>query len=292
MRSLYRLWSIAIVVPVPSLLRLPLLKSLCSHRIKSSFGASGSCGHSRVFESWDLVYFSIRELLPTQLTDISFVISAWQAVSLLFFYTPVKRGLVVMRASLTISGLGMPASSIGTALAFNGVWAVTCQLLFLKRIRHRFGVILSYQLLNAGWILAWPFVPLLHKVLLATESPQSDGTYSNQRGRWLWLALAAQLGFTTFIGMASSLQMVIVNTAAPDRNSLGAVNGLSTSVGVSTQSNAADSKVYGSRARSSDHLCIIRNLHRHSSPTRSPLVDRHDVHQRSLNSSQSASSRR
>lgn len=136
-------------------------------------------------------------------------------------------------AALTFRGLGMPASSIGTALAFNGVWAVTCQLLFLKRIRHRFGVILSYQLLNAGWILAWPFVPLLHKVVLATESPQADGKYSNQRGRWLWLALAAQLGLTTIIGMASSLQMVIVNTAAPDRNSLGAVNGLSTSVGVS-----------------------------------------------------------
>ena len=43
----------------------------------------------------------------------------------------------------------------------------------------------------------------------------------------------AVLSFVTIVGMNNSLLMVLVNYSSPDRTALGAVNGISTAVGVS-----------------------------------------------------------
>jgi len=40
------------------------------------------------------------------------------------------------------------------------------------------------------------------------------------------------LSFVTFVGMTGSLLIVLVNFSSPDKTALGAVNGISTAVGV------------------------------------------------------------
>ena len=42
------------------------------------------------------------------------------------------------------------------------------------------------------------------------------------------------LSFVTIVGMSNSLLMVLINFSSPDKSALGAVNGISTAVGVSS----------------------------------------------------------
>jgi hypothetical protein len=82
-------------------------------------------------------------------------------------------------------------------------------------------------------------LPKLRQVLEATESPIApDGSgrvhYPDTRGWPTTIGVNVVLSFVTVVGMNSSLLMVLVNYSSPDRSALGAVNGISTAVGVST----------------------------------------------------------
>jgi hypothetical protein len=48
------------------------------------------------------------------------------------------------------------------------------------------------------------------------------------------------LSFVTIVGLSNSLLMVLINFSSPDRSALGAVNGISTAVGVSKIRDHAD----------------------------------------------------
>lgn len=145
--------------------------------------------------------------------------------------------------------LSLQASAIGIAMAVNGVWTITCQILFLNRLRQLFGVSLAYKLLSLGWPLVWIFMPLLRNVLTSTESPLSSSRdvsdtatshhryhpviYPEERAWPTTICLNLYLMFVTVVGMSSSLLMVLVNYASPDKTALGAINGIGTAAGVS-----------------------------------------------------------
>jgi hypothetical protein len=73
-------------------------------------------------------------------------------------------------------------------------------------------------------------LPLLRTVVLLTEGERA-GEGDEPRGWCTWISLMLWLALSTYVGMANSLSMVIVNMCAPDRNSLGAINGISTAAG-------------------------------------------------------------
>jgi hypothetical protein len=131
----------------------------------------------------------------------------------------------------------MSAQAIGYALALNGFWTVACQLLLLNRIRRWLGVATAYKCLTFGWIIVFLALPQLRQLLELTETPiPGDGSgrvhYSETRGWATSIGVNVVLSFVTLVGMSGSLMMVLVNYSSPDRSALGAVNGISTAVGV------------------------------------------------------------
>lgn len=81
-------------------------------------------------------------------------------------------------------------------------------------------------------------LPRLRLLLETLEQPlPDDGSgrvhYPQTRGWGTSIGVNAVLSFVTIVGMNNSLLMVLVNYSSPDKSALGAVNGISTAVGVS-----------------------------------------------------------
>jgi hypothetical protein len=123
----------------------------------------------------------------------------------------------------------MTPSAIGTALACQGAWSIVCQLVFLGRLRRRWGVAKAYKILNSGFIFLFLSLPLLRVVVINTEGVHA-GENGETRGIWTWLSILSWLAISTFVGLSNSFSMVLVNMAAPDKGALGVLNGLSTSL--------------------------------------------------------------
>lgn len=78
-------------------------------------------------------------------------------------------------------------------------------------------------------VLVFLTLPLLRTVVLWTEGEHA-GEKNEPRGWLTWIALLLWLALSTYVGLCNSLSMVLVNMAAPDKGSLGAINGISTAI--------------------------------------------------------------
>ena len=162
------------------------------------------------------------------MTNDRFVGGAWAAGSLLFFFD-------------RHNGLAMSPAAIGTASALNGLWTVVAQLTLLGRIRRWLGISKAYKALTFGWILVWLLLPNLRTLLewsetpLPQTNPHDPVLYPETRGWITSIGVNLMLSFVTFVGLSNSLLMVLINFSSPDKSALGAVNGMSTAVGVSGQ---------------------------------------------------------
>lgn len=151
---------------------------------------------------------------------------AWAAGSLLFFFD-------------RHNGLSMSPSAIGTASALNGLWTIVAQLTLLNRIRRCLGISRAYKTLTFGWIIIWLLLPNLRTLLemsetpLPRDNPHDPILYPAVRGWATSIGVNLMLSFVTIVGMSNSLLMVLINFSSPDKSALGAVNGISTAVGVS-----------------------------------------------------------
>lgn len=139
---------------------------------------------------------------------------------------------------LRIISLTIQTSAIGAALSINGLWTIACQLLLLNRLRRWLGVTTAYKVLTFGWMIVYLLLPRLRLLMEWSESPlppDASGRthYPDQRSWATSIGVNAVLSFVTVVGMNNSLLMVLVNYSSPDRSALGAVNGISTAVGVS-----------------------------------------------------------
>jgi hypothetical protein len=110
------------------------------------------------------------------------------------------------------------------------------------------GISRAYKTLTFGWIIIWLLLPNLRTLLemsetpLPQEDPHDPILYPEVRGWVTSIGVNLMLSFVTVVGMSNSLLMVLINFSSPDKSALGAVNGISTAVGVSQAPTASADK--------------------------------------------------
>lgn len=125
----------------------------------------------------------------------------------------------------------MTPGAIGTALAFQGLWTIICQLWLLGKFRRRFGIANSYKILNAGFTFVFLTLPLLRTVVVAAEGVHAGEDAEKPRAVVTWIAIMSWLFLSSVVGMSNSFAMVVINMAAPEKEALGALNGISVAIG-------------------------------------------------------------
>ncbi len=82
---------------------------------------------------------------------------------------------------------------------------------------RRFGIAGGYRFLNCGYILVFLYLPMIRSVVLYFEGPHAGEDPEVSRSIFTYMAILLFLGLSTFVGMANSLSMVLVNLCTPDR---------------------------------------------------------------------------
>ncbi|KAI0327808.1 MFS general substrate transporter [Cubamyces sp. BRFM 1775] len=136
--------------------------------------------------------------------SLAFLEIAYRAVQPLFFSTPIDLG-----------GLGLPPSTIGIILGSFGVMDGIFQALFFAKFVGWWGQKRVFQLGMSMFIPLFLLYPFMNIVA------RSAGTSPT-----LWALVVLQLALSVIMDMAYGCCFMFVTSAAPNRNSLGATNGM------------------------------------------------------------------
>ncbi|WVR03166.1 hypothetical protein IAU60_000156 [Kwoniella sp. DSM 27419] len=125
----------------------------------------------------------------------------------LFCFTPVTAG-----------GLGFRESQIGMAMSIRGIATILVQLVAFPWLSARVGTVKLYKVLVVLFIPAFAILPVTNVFAARGEA-------------WaVWTGLGVSLGMYAVGNMAFACNLIMTNDAAPNRRSLGAINGLSQAV--------------------------------------------------------------
>ncbi|TYJ57491.1 hypothetical protein B9479_001808 [Cryptococcus floricola] len=165
-------------------------------------------------EEEDEAPVSFRDLLTPDINAMmtSFGLLQLQGTSFLgllplFCFTPTFSG-----------GLSFPSSKIGLAMSIRGVSTIFVQLFAFPWLSSKVGILQLYKALVMLFIPAFFILPICN--LLARHG-QDVG---------VWIGLSASMILYAIGNMAFSCNLIMTNEAAPNRRSLGAINGLSQAV--------------------------------------------------------------
>ncbi|WVQ82571.1 hypothetical protein IAT38_004701 [Cryptococcus sp. DSM 104549] len=157
---------------------------------------------------------SFRSLLTPSINALmlSFGLLQLQGISFLgllplFCFTPTSAG-----------GLSFPSSLIGLAMSIRGVSTIVVQLFAFPWLQTRVGTVRLYKGLVVLFVPAFVLLP-------ATNVLAKKG----MEGR-MWAGLAGSMVLYSIGNMAFACNLIMVNDAAPNRRSLGAINGWSQAV--------------------------------------------------------------
>ncbi|WVF66612.1 hypothetical protein IAT40_001352 [Kwoniella sp. CBS 6097] len=155
---------------------------------------------------WDLLTPDINKLMASfgllQLQGISF-----QGLLPLFCFTPILAG-----------GLGFRESQIGLAMSIRGVATILVQLFAFPWLQGKVGTVRLYKILVVLFIPAFVILPITNVFAVKGEP-------------WaVWSGLGASMALYAIGNMAFACNLIMTNDAAPNRRSLGAINGLSQAV--------------------------------------------------------------
>ncbi|KAI1344679.1 MFS general substrate transporter [Xylariaceae sp. FL0016] len=118
-------------------------------------------------------------------------------------------------------GLGLPARSVGLAMALLGAIGIAMQFLLYPRLSTRYGTVRSWRACLFLFPVAYVLLPFLSIVPSTTEPP------SQKTGVAVWTAIAGilliQVTGRTF---ALPAQTILVNNCTPHPSVLGTVHGL------------------------------------------------------------------
>ncbi|KAI5923148.1 major facilitator superfamily transporter [Camillea tinctor] len=122
-------------------------------------------------------------------------------------------------------GLGLPAHSVGVAMALLGGFGVLMQIFLFPRISERLGTVRSWRWSMALFPVSYTLMPYL-SVVPSTTAPPSQKT-----GPVIWIAIAAVLLIqVTGRTFALPTQTILVNNCSPHPSVLGTVHALGQSV--------------------------------------------------------------
>ncbi|EIN05792.1 MFS general substrate transporter [Punctularia strigosozonata HHB-11173 SS5] len=135
---------------------------------------------------------------------MAFLASAFNAVFVLFCYTPVR-----------IGGLGFSPSEIGRALAISGSTSAVMKLFLMPYLLQRFHILSLYTFTLRTWPITFLLFPLLNYI-----AQESAGAHT----ALLWAAVTLVAVMSRIGTLAFSISMILVRETAPGAASLGASN--------------------------------------------------------------------
>ncbi|CEL63443.1 Protein ZINC INDUCED FACILITATOR 1 OS=Arabidopsis thaliana GN=ZIF1 PE=1 SV=2 [Rhizoctonia solani AG-1 IB] len=217
----------------PSETSIPAIERSTSQEAPSKTGAHSSrdgnlSPHDRVDEPIP----SMRNILmntTVQRVLLSYAFMALISVSLnavcvLWLYTPAKLG-----------GVGFSTSEIGVTLAASGLLTTIVAVIIFPPVERWVGVVALYKFGMAMQVVSVVTFPLAHAMSLA----------AGKRGAYFGASI--MLSVRCIAGIVFVCNMLLVNRSAPNRRSLGAVNGLAQMV-------ASASRALGPAAATLVHL--------------------------------------
>ncbi|CCO33759.1 Protein ZINC INDUCED FACILITATOR 1 [Rhizoctonia solani AG-1 IB] len=217
----------------PSETSIPAIERSTSQEAPSKTGAHSSrdgnlSPHDRVDEPIP----SMRNILmntTVQRVLLSYAFMALISVSLnavcvLWLYTPAKLG-----------GVGFSTSEIGVTLAASGLLTTIVAVIVFPPVERWVGVVALYKFGMAMQVVSVVTFPLAHAMSLA----------AGKRGAYFGASI--MLSVRCIAGIVFVCNMLLVNRSAPNRRSLGAVNGLAQMV-------ASASRALGPAAATLVHL--------------------------------------
>ena len=158
---------------------------------------------------WGLFLSSSRYVTPTQFVEER-ADAALQRRSLPMLFT---------------GGLGMPASTVGSAMSLLGWIGIPLQVVFYPPVQSRLGTMRSYQWFLLLFPIAYFVAPYLSIVPSATPAPEAAS------GAYIWMGifyvLLLQVTARTFTLPAS---IILLNNSSPHPSVLGTIHGLGQSV--------------------------------------------------------------
>jgi len=152
---------------------------------------------------------------------LSFTYAAYETIWVLWAYTP-----------LSLGGLQRTPSEIGYVLAFTGALGIGLSLLAYPALNARFGTLRLYTYTMSLWSVVFIIIPsMIFGISLLDGHPKAMGILI-----WTGLGLMTVIARTAFMSFSSN--MIMVKSAAPNKESLGATFGLSQSVGCVARASA------------------------------------------------------
>ncbi|TBU50435.1 MFS general substrate transporter [Dichomitus squalens] len=145
------------------------------------------------------VVWSVLNYAALALLEISY-----RAIQPLFFSTPIELG-----------GLGLPPSTIGTILGCFGIMDGIFQALFFAKFVDHFGPKRVFYVGMFMFIPLWCLYPIMS--ILAKAGGITTA---------VWLLVFTQLALCVIMDMAYGCTFIFVTGAAPNKQSLGATNGI------------------------------------------------------------------
>ncbi|KDQ14669.1 hypothetical protein BOTBODRAFT_55194 [Botryobasidium botryosum FD-172 SS1] len=164
--------------------------------------------------AWDiLTHPTARSVFLSGFMLSGFAIG-FDIVFTLFSYTTIDLG-----------GIGRDPAQIGQALSSAGLLSMTLQLFAFPVLQRRIRSVHLYMALMAMWPLAYGALPFIN--LVARMGKQADGTLSPAAESGVWVGIAIAMAFGKVACMAFALNVLLVKNAAPNKQALGSMYGLS-----------------------------------------------------------------
>ncbi|KAF9648058.1 MFS general substrate transporter [Thelephora ganbajun] len=144
---------------------------------------------------------------------LSFISAAFDAIFVLFAYTPIEVG-----------GLAFSASQIGYSLSIAGCLSCFIQLFITPILLRRFSCAKMYHVCMSFWFLPFVVLPFLNLIL--RNGRDESGEILPHARAMVWSGIILVMLVCRLTCLAYSFSMVLAKEGAPNPSSLGATNGL------------------------------------------------------------------
>lgn len=141
---------------------------------------------------------------------LCFVATAFDAVFVLFCYTPIELG-----------GLSFNTSQIGYALAIAGTSSILIQIAVFPSLLLRFSVAKLYHVFMFSWPIAFAAMPMLHLTLVVGADEPGP-----KRLALVWIEIVILMALSRFGCLAYSVSLILCKKHAPAPTALAKTNGL------------------------------------------------------------------